>query len=660
MKHMLFRNSILVFSFFGILLLFETPVLANQYMSQSDIEMQMLRYKDFTFQEPRGGLNFFPVFSSFFEPVFSALDTALTNKKTASDGVSYDTFGAAMAMEGDTLVVGADATEDFFTSNLGVGAVYVFEKIGGVWTETQKLTASDGNDNDHFGNSIALSGNTMFISAMTKEVGTHQSEGAVYVFEKIGGVWTETQKLTASDPYEINHFFGDSVAFDGGNYAVISAPWTPIYAVHGDAYVFEKIGGVWIEVQKLQASNGFNGDHFGIEVAMSGETIAITSWNATPSGNATYSGAIYIFTRNATTGVWEETQEVAPSTSSPGQGFGLAMNIKGNTLIAGAPFYKEGTTGDAGRVTVFQKQSGNFVETQILSPSSPTTGRKFGSSVAFENNTLLVGAYGDSTPKGSERGSAYQFELSGGTWSQQEKFYASDGAYQDRFGGRVVLSQGEAVVSAPLDDDKGTSSGSAYFLGTISTPILQTLSLTKTGTGNGTLTSAPVGIDCGATCTTSFTEGTVVTLTVSADAGSIFSGWSGDGDCSDGVITMNAPVSCTADFSLLYATPDLWTQVLGGSSIFHLLGNVGIGTSTPSEALEVVGKVKADELCIGSDCRSAWPVGAANTSSPVLFGAETVDQGTMAELLEKIHQQEEEITTLKSTFEALKERAENL
>ncbi|QQS58947.1 septum formation initiator family protein [Candidatus Peregrinibacteria bacterium] len=183
-----------------------------------------------------------------------------------------------------------------------------------------------------------------------------------------------------------------------------------------------------------------------------------------------------------------------------------------------------------------------------------------------------------------------------------------------------------------------------------------TLSLTKTGTGNGTLTSAPVGIDCGATCTTSFTEGTVVTLTVSADAGSIFSGWSGDGDCSDGVITMNAPVSCTADFSLLYATPDLWTQVLGGSSIFHLLGNVGIGTSTPSEALEVVGKVKADELCIGSDCRSAWPVGAANTSSPVLFGAETVDQGTMAELLEKIKARQEEIDTLRQSIEQLEQQ----
>ena len=97
-----------------------------------------------------------------------------------------------------------------------------------------------------------------------------------------------------------------------------------------------------------------------------------------------------------------------------------------------------------------------------------------------------------------------------------------------------------------------------------------TLSLTKAGNGSGTVTSSPSGINCGSTCSASFTSSTIVTLTATAASGSTFSSWSGNSDCSDGSVTLDASKSCTATFNLLGqqgGIPDLsppWMILLGG------------------------------------------------------------------------------------------------
>jgi hypothetical protein len=77
-----------------------------------------------------------------------------------------------------------------------------------------------------------------------------------------------------------------------------------------------------------------------------------------------------------------------------------------------------------------------------------------------------------------------------------------------------------------------------------------TLDVTTAGAGSGTVTSSPAGIDCGSDCTEDYTSGTPVTLTPAPNAGSAFAGWSGDADCSDGVVTMDAAKTCTAKFDI--------------------------------------------------------------------------------------------------------------
>ncbi len=141
-------------------------------------------------------------------------------KLTASDGAASDSFGASVAVSGDTIVVGADGTH--VGANLAQGSAYVFVKPTGGWsgmTQTAKLTASDGVAYDHFGISVAISGDTIVVGAS----GSNSSQGAAYVFVKPTGGWTgamtQTAKLTASDG-AANDYFGGSVAISGDTIVV--------------------------------------------------------------------------------------------------------------------------------------------------------------------------------------------------------------------------------------------------------------------------------------------------------------------------------------------------------------------------------------------------------------------------------------------------------
>jgi hypothetical protein len=104
-----------------------------------------------------------------------------------------------------------------------------------------------------------------------------------------------------------------------------------------------------------------------------------------------------------------------------------------------------------------------------------------------------------------------------------------------------VLSEAEVLARCQESAPPGVVCGSQQF----------TLTVIKIGSGSGTVASNPAGIDCGSTCSASFSSGTPVTLTATADANSVFIGWSGDPDCSDGAVTMNADKTCTATFNLL-------------------------------------------------------------------------------------------------------------
>jgi uncharacterized protein (TIGR03437 family) len=180
----------------------------------------------------------------------------------ASDGMAWDFFGESVSVSGDTVMIGADGTND------NLGATYVFVRSGGRWTQQQELAASDGAANDQFGVSVFVSGDTVVIGAQGKNLG----QGAAYVFVQSGGVWSQQKELTASDG-TLGNFFGFSVSLSGDT-AVIGHSIG--YGFQGAAYVFVRSGGAWSQEQELTAgSGGAVNEFFGFSVSVSGGTAVI-------------------------------------------------------------------------------------------------------------------------------------------------------------------------------------------------------------------------------------------------------------------------------------------------------------------------------------------------------------------------------------------------
>ncbi|MBI4700937.1 MAG: FG-GAP repeat protein [Deltaproteobacteria bacterium] len=186
-------------------------------------------------------------------------------KLAASDPAPGDFFGESVAIDGDTVVVGVPGDEDAGPKS---GSAYVFVRQGGAWTQQAKLTASDAASDDAFGVSVAVNGETVIVGAM----GNGDHRGAAYVFVRQGGAWVEQTKLTALDgePFD---FLGSSVALDGDT-AVAGAPsdedagpWS------GSAYVFARQGGAWTQQAKLTADDAAVGHELGFSVAISGDSV---------------------------------------------------------------------------------------------------------------------------------------------------------------------------------------------------------------------------------------------------------------------------------------------------------------------------------------------------------------------------------------------------
>jgi hypothetical protein len=181
----------------------------------------------------------------------------------------------------------------------------VFVRSDGVWTQQQKLTASDAATNDGFGSAVSVSGDTALIGAPRKKIGSYANEGAAYVFVSSGGVWTQQQELTESGAPE--DWFGWSVSVSGDT-ALIGTPGkSNINQDQGAAFVFVRNGDVWTRQQKLTAADGAEYDQFGYSVSLSGDTALIGAYYKNINSKEAQ-GAAYVFVRSG--GVWTQQQEL--------------------------------------------------------------------------------------------------------------------------------------------------------------------------------------------------------------------------------------------------------------------------------------------------------------------------------------------------------------
>jgi hypothetical protein len=288
-------------------------------------------------------------------------DMTQTAKLTASDGAPSDVFGHSVAISGDTVVVGADGDNVTYVDQ---GSAYVFEKPVAGWsdmTQTAKLTASDGTAYDEFGVFVVVSGDTVVVGADGDNV-TYMDQGSAYVFEKPVAGWsdmTQTAKLTASDGAQ-DDYFGNSVAISEdtvvvGAYGVDKTINEVTYFDVGQSYVFDKPVGGWSDMTqtaKLTASDGAAIDDFGYSVAISGNNVVVGAWGYDDNGLSS-SGSAYVFEKPGTG--WSDMTQTAKLTASDGAAydwFGYSVAISGDTLVVGA--HGDDNYGASGSAYVFE------------------------------------------------------------------------------------------------------------------------------------------------------------------------------------------------------------------------------------------------------------------------------------------------------------------
>jgi hypothetical protein len=442
----------------------------------------------------------------------------------ASNTQAGDQFGFSLAMSsgGTTLAVGAPLED---SSAVGIngsesdnnladaGAVYVYVNTGGTWVQEAYIKASNPGISDQFGTTVALSsdGNTLAVGTPLEDsnaTGVNGNEGsngasqggAVYVFARSAGAWSQQAYIKASNT-ETGDQFGLQIALSGdGNTLAVGAQLEDSAAIgvggsqtdnlaqqSGAVYVFTRTGTIWSQQAYIKASNTGADDRFGVAVALSndGNTLAVGAHNEDSSaigigGNqgdngAAQSGAVYVFTRSG--GAWLQQAYIKSSDTEAGDSFGIAVSLggNGNTLAVGDCCEDSAATGvngnqadnsasGAGAVYVFTRAAGVWMQQAYVKSSNTGSGDEFGLPVALSNDgiTLVAAAAledsavdqpaSDNSVGGA--GAAYTLARGNGTWTHQKFLKAPNTGSGDHFGFSLGVSgTGSAVaVGAPLED----------------------------------------------------------------------------------------------------------------------------------------------------------------------------------------------------------------
>ena len=345
----------------------------------------------------------------------------------ASDAASPDDFGWAVAVSGNTAVVGALFKNGF------AGAAYVFVNSGAGWTQQAKLVPSDAAGGE-FGNAVAIDGDTVVVGANEQSSGA----GAAYVFVRSGASWTQQAKLTASDG-AANDYFGIAVSISGGTIAIGAVGNNN---VQGAVYIFVQTGTSWAQQAELTLANAANEDQLGGAISVDGDTVV-----AGAVGRNTFQGAAEVFVRSGTT--WSQQAELTASDGAKDDFFGHSAYISGDTAIVSA------LNKNFGAAYVFVRTGASWTQQAKLNATGEAVGDQFGSSVSLDGDMAAIGAQGVN----SGTGSAYVFARSGASWTQLAQLSAAGGATGDSAGWAVSINAG-TVVSGAIGRD--ASQGAAY------------------------------------------------------------------------------------------------------------------------------------------------------------------------------------------------------
>jgi len=307
-------------------------------------------------------------------------------KLIPSDHAIGDMFGYSVSIDGGHAIVGAPG------NNSDLGAAYVFELTGGVWTEKAKLVGTNLAPDACFGFSVSIDGDYLIIGAVDDDDNGPES-GSAYIFKREGDTWTQQAKLVASHGTSSDQF-GTSVAISG-EYAIVGAPeYNVVLANEGAAYLFKREDSLWVEQTILTEREPVWEGRFGLTVAASNDQAVI---------GTLASGQAYVYVKDSS--AWREADRLRPQ--GIGIGFGQSVDIEGDYVIVGAEFDDSGGS-DAGSIYLFRKFGSFWLEETKILASDGAPNDYFGSAVAISSGSLVIGSPSDDD-NGSGSGSAYAY-----------------------------------------------------------------------------------------------------------------------------------------------------------------------------------------------------------------------------------------------------------
>ena len=327
----------------------------------------------------------------------------------AKDAQPGDTFGVAVDIDGQTVVVGATGVDIEREKN--AGAAYVFARDGTTWEQKAKLVASDSLEDDAFGTSVAVDGITIVVGADSKDVYSIPEAGAAYVFIKRGGSWDQKAILLPSTP-SLGGYFGGAVDVDGSR-IIIGATEANLTGDPGtgSAYVFYGGGNSWQPEAKLSYDNERSGDFFGHAVAIEGNTAVVGAVFRDPDlgfGRVTNAGSVLVYRRDS--GNWKLQEELSPADAEPFGHFGQSVAISGSALAVGADGKSQAGFDQAGAVYLYTRKSSEWLAPIKVVSDSVAEEDGFGNAVALSGERMIIGANGKDVEGkvGSGQGFAYK------------------------------------------------------------------------------------------------------------------------------------------------------------------------------------------------------------------------------------------------------------
>lgn len=340
-------------------------------------------------------------------------------------------FGLALALDNDTLVVGAykessDGSGVNPTTNAELdrsGAAYVFVRNNGQWEEQAFIKAEDPQELYEYGYSAAISGNTMVIGApgwgFSGPAGSGfvvNHEGAAYVYTRSNGLWSFHSKLTAPFPLGGDRF-GQSVVMDEDT-IIISAPFEDSDAQGlngnqdndnaesaGAVYIYQKVADEWTLQTFLKSSNNREFDYFGYKLALEGDLLVVTSIGDESNNTADNSGAVYTFSKSAG---WNEAAIIKPNNPTEGLYFGECVATNGNFMVVGSdvedgrgsgidPDYHDSQDINSGAAYLFELQNSQWNQVAYLKASNVQETGRFGWTCSMADDFVAVSAFRENT-----------------------------------------------------------------------------------------------------------------------------------------------------------------------------------------------------------------------------------------------------------------------